>query len=119
MKSFLYGNGLVHTRVLDEGYRLSATQAPFTNQALSYLPNSNRLDVLNSASVTHDGMGNVTALGTRSMTYGANGRLASLTDSDTVTTLNAIYNGQGELARTVHNMVDGCVAPSLFRTIQK
>ncbi len=92
----------------ENGNRLTrtATVSGFASQSISYLDNTNRMNLLDGTAVSYDGMGNVTNPLPWSATYDAGGRSKSFSDGET--RVWSIYNGLGELARTQHEAYDGC-----------
>jgi len=93
-------NGNRLTRELD---------AQVANQTIEYLPGSNKIISINSASVFSDNAGNIT--NSRSgviASYNAANRLGSFYKSGT--TLSMLYNGVGELVKTTAAASCGCGA---------
>ena len=73
-----------------------ATTPAIPNRLVTY-----RVDSGNALTVQYDSMGNVEDLGTGAVIgYDAGGRLSSVWDTESVTGLEASYNGLGELARS-------------------
>jgi RHS repeat-associated protein len=80
------------------GNRQSRTLGTATPETYVYEPQSHRLDSVAGISRSYDSVGNTLTIGSKSLSYGENNRLAAVTTADG-TAVSFTYNGRGERVR--------------------